>query len=144
VRDRPCPGGGEILLIRRSDNGNWALPAEAVDLGESLAPGGSAGTPGDSGIQCEITGRSGLYTDPQHVILSTSNGEIRQEFSIVLTARATGGQPTPSDETSEAPWVPLNNLDGDPTDPSMRLQVQHYAGHLSHPLHRIHSPGRGR
>jgi hypothetical protein len=28
---------GEILLIRRTDNGNWALPGGAVDLGESVA-----------------------------------------------------------------------------------------------------------
>jgi ADP-ribose pyrophosphatase YjhB (NUDIX family) len=28
---------GEILLIRRSDNGNWTLPGGAIDLGESVA-----------------------------------------------------------------------------------------------------------
>jgi len=27
----------EILLICRTDNGNWALPGGAVDLGESVA-----------------------------------------------------------------------------------------------------------
>jgi hypothetical protein len=27
----------EILLIRRSDNGNWAVPGGAIDLGESVA-----------------------------------------------------------------------------------------------------------
>ena len=29
--------GGELLLVRRSDNGNWAIPGGAVDIGESLA-----------------------------------------------------------------------------------------------------------
>src|ERR1017187_183894 len=98
---------GEILLIRRSDNGNWALPGGAVDLGESLAQDGVRETSEESGIDCEITGLSGIYTDPGHVILYTSNGEARQEFSIVLTARATGGQPAPSSETTEVAWVPL-------------------------------------
>ena len=28
---------GAILLIRRTDNGNWAVPGGAVDLGESVA-----------------------------------------------------------------------------------------------------------
>jgi hypothetical protein len=28
---------GEILLIRRPDNDNWAIPGAAIDLGESLA-----------------------------------------------------------------------------------------------------------
>jgi ADP-ribose pyrophosphatase YjhB (NUDIX family) len=30
-------GAGEVLLIRRSDNDNWALPGCAIDLGESVA-----------------------------------------------------------------------------------------------------------
>ena len=48
----------------------------------------------ETGIDCEITGLAGIYTDPKHVILSTGNGEVRQEFPIVLTARATGGAPS--------------------------------------------------
>ena len=46
----------------------------------------------------------GIYSDPKHVILYTSNAEARQEFSIVLTARPLGGQPTPSSESSEVRW----------------------------------------
>jgi hypothetical protein len=59
------------------------------------------------------------------VILYTSNGEVRQEFSIVLTARATGGQPTPSTETSEVRWVPPGEVGTYQMDPSMRTRVQH-------------------
>ena len=84
---------GEVLLVRRSDNDNWALPGGAVDLGESLTQAAVRETLEESGIECEITGVSGIYTDPGHVLLYTSNGEVRQEFSIVLTARAVGGQP---------------------------------------------------
>jgi NUDIX domain len=29
-------GQGEILLIRRTDNGNWAVPGGGMDLGESI------------------------------------------------------------------------------------------------------------
>lgn len=36
---------GEILLIQRSDNGNWAVPGGAIDLGESLTDAAS-GRPG--------------------------------------------------------------------------------------------------
>ena len=87
----------------------------------------------ESGIDCQITGISGIYTDPKHVILYTSNGEVRQEFSIVLTGRATGGRPTPSSETSEVRWVPLDEVDDYQMDPSMRLRVQHYAEHRDRP-----------
>src|SRR5216683_6957982 len=101
---------GEILLIRRSDNDNWALPGGAVDIGESLTQAAVRETREESGIDCEITGLSGIYTDPGHVMLYTSNGEVRQEFSVVLTARATGGQLSASSETSEARWVRLAEL----------------------------------
>jgi 8-oxo-dGTP pyrophosphatase MutT (NUDIX family) len=117
---------GEILLIRRSDNDNWALPGGAVDLGESLLQAAVRETREETGVDCEVTGLSGIYTDPGHVILYTSNGEVRQEFSIVLTARATGGEPTPSSETSEVRWVALADLGAYEMDPSMRLRVQHY------------------
>jgi ADP-ribose pyrophosphatase YjhB (NUDIX family) len=124
---------GEILLIRRSDNGNWALPGGGVEFGESLAQAGVRETREESGVECQITGVSGIYTDPGHVILYTSDGEVRQEFSIVLTARATGGQPTPSSETSQVRWVPLAEIGSYQMDRSMRLRVQHYAEHRDHP-----------
>jgi hypothetical protein len=50
----------------------------------------------ESGIEYEITRIVGIYSGLKHVILYTSNGEARQEFSIVLTARPLSGQPTPS------------------------------------------------
>jgi ADP-ribose pyrophosphatase YjhB (NUDIX family) len=124
---------GEILLIRRSDNGNWALPGGGVEFGESLAQAGVRETREESGIDCEITGVSGIYTDPGHVILYTSDGEVRQEFSIVLIARATGGQPKPSTETSQVRWVPLAEIGDYQMDRSMRLRVQHFAERRDQP-----------
>ena len=79
---------GEVLLIRRSDNDNWAVPGGAIDLGESVMQAAVRETREETGIECEITGLVGTYTDPRHVMLYTSNGEVRQEFSIVLTGRA--------------------------------------------------------
>ena len=99
---------GEILMIRRSDNDNWAVPGGAIDLGESVAQAAVRETLEESGIECEITGIIGIYSDPKHVILYTSNGEVRQEFSIVLTAHPLSGQPTPSSESSEVRWVPVS------------------------------------
>lgn len=124
---------GEILLIRRADNDNWALPGGAVDIGESLAQAAVRETREETGVDCEITGLSGIYTDPAHVLLYTSNGEVRQEFSVVLTARATGGRPAPSSETSEVCWAATSDLETYEMDRSMRLRVRHYSGHRSQP-----------
>jgi len=117
---------GEILLIRRSDNDNWALPGGAIDIGESLAQAAVRETREETGVDCEITGLVGIYTDPGHIILYTSNGEARQEFSIVLRARAVSGHPTPSDESTEVRWVPPAEAESYTMDRSMRLRIRHY------------------
>jgi 8-oxo-dGTP pyrophosphatase MutT (NUDIX family) len=117
---------GDVLLIRRSDNGNWAVPGGAIDLGESMVQAAARETREETGIECEITGLVGIYTDPKHLILYTSNGEVRQEFSILLTAVVIGGQPTPSSESTEVRWVPREDLASYQMDRSMRLRLGHY------------------
>ncbi len=49
-------GEGSIPLIRRTDNGNWAVPGGAVDLGESVAQAAVRETLEETGIECEVTG----------------------------------------------------------------------------------------
>jgi ADP-ribose pyrophosphatase YjhB (NUDIX family) len=92
---------GEILLIHRTDNDNWSLPGGGMEPGESLTDCAVREALEETGIQVEITGLVGIYTDPRHVILYTSDGEVRQEFSVVYMARPVGGVPTPSSESRE-------------------------------------------
>ncbi|MGH3277726.1 MAG: NUDIX hydrolase [Trebonia sp.] len=125
---------GEILMIRRTDNDNWAVPGGAIDLGESVAQAAVRETREESGIECEITGIVGIYSDPKHVLLYTSNGEVRQEFSIVLTARPLSGQPTPSSESSEVRWVPVSEVRGYTMDRSMRIRINDYLGRGKSPV----------
>lgn len=117
---------GEILMIERSDNGNWAVPGGAIDLGESMSHAGVRETKEETGIDCEILDVLGIYTDPKHIILYTSNGEARQEFSILLRGRATGGTPTPSSESTRVHWVPQTQLSTLQMDRSMRRRIEHY------------------
>lgn len=117
---------GRILMIRRSDNGNWAVPGGAMDLGESIVQTGVRETLEETGIHCEITGLVGIYTDPRHVIHYTSNDEVRQEFSIVFTARYVRGEPTPSDESREVVWVPRDEVGDLRMHRSMRHRIEAY------------------
>jgi 8-oxo-dGTP pyrophosphatase MutT (NUDIX family) len=117
---------GEILMIERSDNGNWALPGGAIDLGESMSQAGIRETKEETGIDCEILDVLGIYTDPKHIILYTSNGEARQEFSILLHGRATGGTPTPSSESTRVRWIPKPELSTLQMNSTMRRRIEHY------------------
>jgi 8-oxo-dGTP pyrophosphatase MutT (NUDIX family) len=117
---------GAVLLIRRTDNGNWALPGGAIEMTESVADAAVRETLEETGIQVEVTGLLGIYSDPRHVIHFTSNDEVRREFSVVLTARPVGGEPTPSSESSEVRWVAPGDLAGYTMGGAMRKRVDDY------------------
>ncbi|MFE9183905.1 NUDIX hydrolase [Micromonospora haikouensis] len=113
-----------VLLIRRTDNGLWAIPGGAQDFGEYIAETAVRETKEESGINVEITGVVGVYTDPKHV-MAYSNGEVRQQFSICFRAHYISGDPTPSSESSEVCWVTKDDLESLPIHPSMRLRIEH-------------------
>jgi len=121
---------GEILMIRRTDNGNWAVPGGAMDIGESITEAAIRETAEETGITCEITGLTGIYTSPKHVIRYTSNEEVRQEFSVVFTARAVSGALAPSSESTEPQWISPQAIPDLKMHPSMRQRIQHYLDRL--------------
>ena len=100
---------GELLLIERTDNGLWALPGGAQDIGESVVQAAQREVREETGIDVEITGLSGIYSDPRHVI-AYGDGEVRQEFSLCFHAKPVGGQPRSSSESSQARWVSPDSL----------------------------------
>ena len=116
----------EILLIRRTDNGNWPVPGGAIDLGEPVAQAAVRETLEESGIECAITGVVGIYSDPRHVILYTSYGEVRQEFLDRAYGTRPQGRPTPSSESSEVRWVPTAEAVAYAMDRSMRIRINDF------------------
>jgi ADP-ribose pyrophosphatase YjhB (NUDIX family) len=93
---------GELLLIERTDNGLWALPGGAQDIGESVVQAARREVYEETGVDVEITGLSGIYSDPRHVI-AYDDGEVRQEFSLCFHAKPVSGEPRSSSESSQPP-----------------------------------------
>jgi ADP-ribose pyrophosphatase YjhB (NUDIX family) len=108
----------------RTDNGLWALPGGAQDFGEYIAETAARETREEAGVEVEVTGVVGIYTNPNHVV-EYSDGEVRQQFSICFRGHYVSGQPTTSDESSAVRWVAQDELDTLPIHPSMRLRIDH-------------------
>ena len=115
---------GELLLIERTDNGLWALPGGGQDIGESVVQAARREVHEETGIDVEITGLSGIYSDPKHVI-AYDNGEVRQEFSLCFHAKPVSGELRSSSESHQARWVSPDSLPDLKIHPSMRLRIDH-------------------
>jgi 8-oxo-dGTP diphosphatase len=116
---------GALLLVRRCDSGAWELPGGRVDVGETAVEAAVRETAEETGLQVEVTGLAGLFTDPGHVVRG-SGGEVRQQFALLFRARVRGGTlHGDQHETSDAAWVPVADIAGLPMEPPMRRWVAH-------------------
>ena len=118
-------GKGRILLQRRRDTGQWALPMGKMELGETPSQCAIRETAEETGILVEPTGLLGIYSDPGHIVAYT-DGEIRQEYEVILIARPVSGAPAENDEASDVAWVPPKELAGLDIHPTQWRQLRHY------------------
>jgi ADP-ribose pyrophosphatase YjhB (NUDIX family) len=96
-----------------------------MDLGESITQTVSREVKEETGLDVEVNGIVGIYTDPGHV-MAYDDGEVRQECSVCFTTRMLGGTLATSSETSEVRFVAPEGLDRLRIHPSMRLRIDHY------------------
>jgi 8-oxo-dGTP pyrophosphatase MutT (NUDIX family) len=123
---------GRILLQRRRDNGLWALPGGGMDLGDSLPGTAVREVREETGLDVEVTGLVGTYTDPRHII-AYADGEVRRQFNVCFTARITGGELAISDESTELRFVAPGEVDGLPMHHTQRLRLRHFLEHREQP-----------
>jgi ADP-ribose pyrophosphatase YjhB (NUDIX family) len=116
---------GRILLQRRTDSGNWALPGGAMEMHESLTDSVIRETKEETGLEIEVTGLVGTYTDPKHIIAYT-DGEVRRQFNICYTARVVRGELQASSESTALAFVHPSELDSLPIHHTQRLRLTHF------------------
>jgi 8-oxo-dGTP pyrophosphatase MutT (NUDIX family) len=123
---------GRLLLQRRRDTGQWAIPMGKMELGETPTECAVRETFEETGVTVEPLGLLGIYSDPGYIVAyddhqdPTVFGEVRQEFEITLYGRPVEGSPTVNDEADAVRWVRPAELDGLDIHPRMRQQLADY------------------
>lgn len=116
----------EFLLIQRADNGVWAFPAGAMELGESMAECAIRETFEETGLKA---GRATLFaflTGPQYTFTNMF-GDTYQHISGTYLLEDISGELTPDpEEARDAGWFGLDRL----PDPISRV-VPWSAEHLA-------------
>jgi 8-oxo-dGTP pyrophosphatase MutT (NUDIX family) len=126
VRDRL----DRVLLVRRGDDGNWELPGGQVEVGETVSEAVIREVTEESGISVELTGVSGIYSDPTHIVVYV--GGARQQCALCFHAKPNPAdqQPRPDhDETIEAAWFTLLEARGLTMHPDVRRRLTNALDH---------------
>lgn len=99
----------KILLLKRADSGNWTMPGGTAEIGESLVECAIREVEEETGLSVNIKDIVATYTDPR-VKIEYSDGEVRQEFTIVYLGSVENNEVILDDESSGYAWIPLNEV----------------------------------
>jgi 8-oxo-dGTP pyrophosphatase MutT (NUDIX family) len=69
---------GRLLLQRRRDTGQWAIPMGKQEFGETPVQCAIRETQEETGVVTEITGLLGIYSDPDLPVLDIHPTQRRQ------------------------------------------------------------------
>ena len=116
----------QVLLVRRIDDGNWELPGGRIEAGETAGDAVTREVAQESGVAIVLTGLSGVYSDPTHVLVDP-DGSIHQQLALCFHAVPAGeaaGDPHPDGvETDAAAWSDVVAAEHLAMHPAMRLRL---------------------
>lgn len=99
----------ELLMLHRKDNMKWTMPGGTLEFGESMTECALREVKEESGLEVEIKDIIGTYTDP-NIRVAYSDGEVRQEFTIVYYGEVNNYMVEIDEESSSFVWVSLEHV----------------------------------
>ena len=123
---------GEILLIRRKDNGLWAMPGGVFEVGETAAEGACREVWEETGIHVRAKDLVGVYDSR---LCGTDSPNHLYHF-VFLCEPLDDAEPQVTNETLDVGWFPEEALP--PLAPGHPLRIAHafrfYRGEISGPF----------
>ncbi|WP_370208369.1 NUDIX domain-containing protein [Pararhodobacter marinus] len=99
-------GKGRILILKRSDTGDWGLPAGAMELGESLSDAIHREAREEANARLSEVQVFGISSDPGIEHFTYPNGDRIQNVSVLARARFVTGALVANDgEASDFRWM---------------------------------------
>ena len=108
--------GDKIMLIKRSDNGLWAVPGGLVEVGENLAEAAERELKEETGVHGQITKLLGVFDSQRWG--SKTKAHI---YHVIFLAEAKELKPKPSTEATEIAF--FSELDLPALSPGHHLRV---------------------
>ena len=102
---------GQLLLIRRRDNKRWAMPAGAMELGESINECLFREVQEESGLDVNAATLFAIWSDPKKTSIVTHYGDPYQLIVFVFRVDEWSGElVSQTDETVDSGFFPLDAL----------------------------------
>lgn len=99
----------EVLLVRRQDNGMWALPGGCQELNETPQQCAIRECHEETGLNVSIVRLLGVFSSLNYPYIHYPWKENRFTH-LLFSAAITGGLPQPSEETTEIGYFPPKKL----------------------------------
>lgn len=97
----------QLLMLHRKDNQKWTMPGGTMEFGESMTECALREVKEECGLDVTIKDIIGTYTNP-NIRVAYSDGEVRQEFTILYYGEASNYNVTLDEESSQFQWVSLD------------------------------------
>jgi 8-oxo-dGTP pyrophosphatase MutT (NUDIX family) len=109
-----------VLLVRRSDSGEWTPVTGIVDPGEQPAVAAERETLEEASIVAVAEAMTWLHVTD---IIRYENGDETQYIDLVFLLRYVSGDPYPADgENTDAAWFPIDALPAMSADMEARIR----------------------
>ena len=115
---------GQVLLVRRADDGYWELPGGRVEVGESTSAAVVREVAEETGVRIKVIGLAGVYSDPAHVLTYPHEHRTYQQLAICFYAfSAAHAARSDQHETVGAEWFDTGEAIQLPMHPAVRQRL---------------------